>query len=262
MPEFFTKLTLICYFAATLFYLLLLISEKTRIKLGKIATWATGIGFAAHSTALLGTIHQYGHIPFSSDRASFSFFVWAVVLVYLIVEAKYKIEIFGSFALPLVLLASIYGLHLPQQIEPLVSYNKKLFLGVHVSLAFIGFASFSFAVCASVMYLIQERQLKSKHPGRFYHKLPSLEMLDKLSYKSISIGFPVFTLAVILGLIWALSTRASVMDWRFREVWWFFIWLAYAVLLQARVTAGWRGRRAAYVAISVFVLACIPLLIK
>ncbi len=261
MPEIFTKLTLICYFAATLSYLSLLVSEKTRVKLGKIATWATIMGFAAHSTALIGLAHQYGHIPFYSARATFSFFVWAIVLVYLLVEAKYKIEIFGSFVLPLVLLASIYGLHLPQQIQPLISYNKKLFLAVHVSLAFIGFASFSFAVCASVMYLIQDNQLKSKHPGRFFHKLPSLEMLDKLSYKSISLGFPVFTIAVILGLIWALTTRATIMDWRFREVWWFFIWLAYAVLLQARVTAGWRGRRAAYVAISVFVLACLPLLI-
>ncbi len=198
----------------------------------------------------------------SSARDTFSFFVWAIVLVYLIAEFKYKIEIFGSFVLPLVLLVSIYGLHLPQQIQPLISYNKKLFLVVHVSLAFIGFASFAFAVCTSVMYLMQDNQLKSKHPGRFSNKLPSLEMLERLSYKSIYIGFPVFTIAVILGLIWALGTRASIMDWRFREIWWFFIWLAYAVLLQARVTIGWRGRRAAYVAISVFVLACIPLLTR
>ena len=262
MADIFTRLTLVCYGLATLSYLLLLVSREQRALVGRIASWATILGFAAHTTALIGVAHRYGQIPFYSARASFSFFVWAMVLVYLIVEAKYKIEIFGSFVLPLVLLGSIYAVHLPQGIQPLISHNKRLFLTVHVSLAFIGFATFSFTVCAGVMYLIQDRQLKSKHPGRFYHKLPSLEVLDSLSYKSICIGFPFLTVAVILGLLWALSTRTSIMDWRFREVWWFFIWLAYAVLLQARVTVGWRGRRAAYVAIGVFILACIPLLIS
>ncbi len=261
MPEILTKLALFCYLLATLLYLTLLMSEKVKVKLAQIALLATGIGFAAHSIALIAQTFQYGHIPFSTTRNSLSFFAWAIILVYLLVESKYKIEIFGSFVLPLASLAGIYTAVLPQEIEPIVSSNKGLFLAVHASLAFLGFASFSFAVCTSAMYLIQERQLKSKQQGRFYYRLPSLEVLDRLSFKCISIGFPVFTISVILGVVWALSTRSSALDWRFQEIWWILIWLAYAISLQARLTIGWRGRRAAYVAISVFVLACVPLLI-
>lgn len=262
MAGLFTKLALGCYFLATLHYLILLASEKKRKgKLGKIALGTTIAGFSAQSIAIITQTVQYGHIPFSTARASISFFVWAIVLVYLFIETKYKIEIIGSFVLPLVLLAAIYASLLPAQAEPIVSYNKGLFLALHGSLAFIGFALFSVAVCASTMYIVQERQLKTKHQGRIFYKLPSLEVLDRLSYKCISIGFPIYTISVILGMIWAVSTRASATDWRFQEIWWFFIWLAYAILLQARVTAGWRGKRAAYVTITVFVLACIPLLI-
>lgn len=261
IPAIFSKIALACYFVATLHYLLLLISQRVSQKIGRVGIISTCFGFLAQSIAIVVQTFQRGYIPFLSARAALFFFAWALVLVYLFVETKYKFEIFGAFALPLALLAGIYSSILPQEIEPIVTYNKGLFLGIHASLAFLGFASFAFAVCTSAMYILQERQLKSKQQGRFYYKLPSLEVLEKLTYKCISIGFPIYTISVIMGIFWALSTRESALDWRFQEIWWIMIWIAYAILLQAHLTFGWRGRKAAYVAISVFVLACIPLLI-
>ncbi|MBI5789160.1 MAG: cytochrome c biogenesis protein CcsA [Candidatus Schekmanbacteria bacterium] len=263
MPGIFTKIALICYALATLHYLLLLTSEKIKqSSVGLIATGFTVAGFIAQSGELILQTVQNGHMPFVGARSSMAFFAWAIVLAYLFVETRYKMVIFGSFALPLALLTGIYSSLLPAQIEPLISGNKGVFIAVHASTAFIGFASFSLAVCASIMYLIQERQLKSKHQGRFYYRLPSLEILDKFSYKSISIGFPIFTISALLGLIWAFSSHPTQRGLRFQEIWWIFIWLAYAILLQVRIAFGWRGRRAAYVAIAVFILACVPFVLR
>jgi len=103
--------------------------------------------------------------------------------------------------------------------------------------------------CAGLMYLIQERQLKSRHPGRLTFRLPPLELLDDVAVKSVLFGFPLLTLAMISGSAWAEHVRGTFFTLRPREIWSILSWLIYAGLLYARVSAGWRGRKAAVLAI-------------
>ncbi len=92
------------------------------------------------------------------------------------------------------------------------------------------------------MYLLQERQLKARRPGTFYYRLPSLETLDRLTFRALTLGFPFLTVGLMLGALWTGRFHPLI---AFSAV----AWVIYAFTLASRVVAGWRGRRAAYCAI-------------
>ncbi len=251
-------ISILLYFLATLHYLLYLVLAKKQ----RMATMATGftiVGFGCHTLSLIQESLSIGHLPLIGSTDILSFLAWAIILVYLLLVWRYKIWAVGSFVLPLAALAGLYASLLPAQIEPIISQSKGLLSTVHI-LAIIGFASFALACCMAIMYFMQERQLKSHNPSSLFYRLPSLDTLDRLGYRCISIGFPIFTISLILGSVWIASTRSSIFSWQLVEVWWLLIWGLYATLLQARLSMGWRGRKAAYLAIIMFVLALLPLL--
>ncbi len=252
-------ISILFYFLATLHYLLFLVLAK-RQRIATIATGFTIAGFACHTLSLIQKSLSVGHLPLTGSTDILSFLAWSIILVYLLLEWRYKIWVVGSFVMPLATLASLYASLLPAEIGPIISGIRGIFLTIHISMAIIGFASFALACCMAIMYLIQERQLKSRHPTSLFYRLPSIDTLDRLSYRCISIGFPILTISVILGLVGIASTRASIFSWRPVEVWWLIIWGLYATLLQARLWIGWRGRKASYLAIIRFVLALLPLL--
>src|SRR5512136_211007 len=219
IDEFFFYLALLAYLVGALHYLLYVVKPNQHI--GRVATAATLAGFAAHSLSHVFRIYALRRPPLSSPYESLSFLAWAIVLIYLVIELRYRNRIMGAFVLPLALL---------------------------------GNAAFALTFCAGLMYLIQERQLKSRNLGRLNFRLPSLELLDDVAFKSILFGFPLLTLALISGSLWAEHARGSFFTWRPREVWSVVSWVIYAGLVYARVSAGWRGRKAALLAILGFCL--------
>jgi ABC-type uncharacterized transport system permease subunit len=252
------KSAIALYFLATLHYLLyLLLPKKQRV--ARVAVIITVAGFVCHTLTWIIKSVNIGYLSLTGSNDVLSFLAWMIVLVFLVLEWHYKSQVFGSFVLPLAFLASLYASLLPKQIEPIISHARGIWLTMHILLAIIGFASFSLACCIGIMYLLQEHQLKSHKPGYLFYRLPSLDTMDRLSYRCISVGFPVMTISVILGFAIA-STRSSIFSLKAIEIWWLLIWVLYAVLLQARFTIGWRGRKASYLAIIVFVLALLPLL--
>jgi len=149
----------------------------------------------------------------------------------------------------LVVLAGSGAAALPPQIAELVPTLQGVGLWSHVAMALFGNAAFAMTFCAGLMYLIQERRLKSRQLGGVRFRLPSLELLDDVGFKSILFGFPLLTLALISGTLWAEQSRGSFFTWRPREIWSVVSWVIYGGLLYARVSAGWRGRKAALLAI-------------
>jgi cytochrome c-type biogenesis protein CcsB len=119
---------------------------------------------------------------------------------------------------------------------------------------FAGEAAFALAAAAGAMYLLQERAIKGKQRGFFFRRLPSLDQLDAAGYNSIVIGFSLFTLALVTGFVYARAVWGRFWGWDPKEVWSGITWLIYAVLLHQRLTVGWRGRRAALLAIAGFAL--------
>ena len=166
---------------------------------------------------------------------------------YLFVLWKYKIRWLGlpvAISVLLTLGTAITVLYVPS--APLVPALKSPWLVIHVSTAIISGGVFLLANCIAATYLILDRY--EEHGGRpvWALKLPSLEVLDLLSYRLVALVFPLWTFSVIAGAIWAEAAWGRYWGWDPKETWAFITWVAYAAYLHARVTVGWRGRKAAW----------------
>jgi cytochrome c-type biogenesis protein CcsB len=258
LDQFFFYLALVGYLLGTLHYLLHIASQRPGV--GRVATYTTLAGFGAHTLSLVFRVFTLGRPPLGNLYESLSFLAWAIVLIYLVTEFRYCNRVIGAFILPMVLLAGSIAAALPHRIAELGPRLQGVGLWVHVALAILGNAAFALTFCAGLMYILQERQLKSHHLGRMLFRLPSLELLDDVSVKSLLFGFPLLTLALITGSIWAGVTRGSFLPLYGREIWSILSWLIYGGLLYARLSAGWRGRKAAILAIIGFCLVLFALI--
>lgn len=241
------ELALTCYFASVIVGLVDLFKgtrAAARIMLG-IAV----MGFLVHTASIVFRYTLEGHLPIASPHEAASFFAWCVVLIFLVMEMRYKVGLLGSFIMPLAFILMLTASMLPRVMEPLSAVLMSNWLGIHTLFAFLANASFALASGIAVMYLIQDHYLKSKHLGELFGRLPSIQTLDYLNYRLITIGFPLFTLAIITGAIWANAAWGTYWSWDPREVWALVTWLIFAIMLHARLIAGWRGKRAAFLTI-------------
>jgi cytochrome c-type biogenesis protein CcsB len=171
----------------------------------------------------------------------------AFSLAYLGALTKYKIRWLGlpvSISVLLTLGTAVAVLYRPS--APLVPALKSTWLIIHVSAAIISGGVFLLANTIAATYLILDRMESRGGRNEWAKKLPTLEYLDQLSYRLVAFVFPLWTFAVIAGAIWAESAWGRYWGWDPKETWAFITWIAYAAYLHARVTIGWRGRRAAW----------------
>jgi len=250
------NITLSLYFIATVTYLVYLFRPTP--SLGQTSRFLVYGGLLVHISF---TVHRYiaaGHTPITNLHESLSFFSLAVVAVFLVFERTYKITILGSFIIPIALILMLASTGFSSAIVPLNPSLKSKWLAVHTILAFLGYAIFAIAFGAAIMYLIQERFLKKKKLGAMYQKLPSLDVLDEINYRCLTFGFPLLTFAIITGAIWAETAWGTYWSWDPKETWALITWFVYAALLHGRLTTGWRGKKAAILAIIASSFCCSP----
>jgi len=240
-------ITLGLYSVATVAYLAYLL--KPRPILGRAAHWLISSGFLIHAGFTVVRYVEAGHTPITNLHESLSFFSLAIVGVFIAFERKYHVFILGPFVTPLALLLMIGSSLYPAAIPLLPPALMSNWLFVHSSLAFVSYATFAVAFGAAIMYLIQEHFLKRKRLGSLYQKLPSLDVLDEINYRCLTFGFPLLTVAIITGAIWAETAWGTYWSWDPKETWSLITWFIYAALLHGRLTTGWRGRKAAILAI-------------
>ncbi|HTP03652.1 MAG TPA: c-type cytochrome biogenesis protein CcsB [Nitrospirota bacterium] len=218
--------------------------------------WAAVAGYLLHVSYFALRWAESGRIPVTNFFEAANFLGMGIVLVFLVMEFRFKIAALGSFMLPLVLILMIPTSLLSGRIEEMKPILKSGWLGVHTSFAVLGDAAFAFSFIVSIMYLIQERQLKAKHLGAIFHRLPSLDIMDTLGYKALTLGWPLFTVGMITGSIWANSAWGTYWSWDPKETWSLITWVIYLVLLHLR-TIGWRGRKMAFLSIVGFVFVLV-----
>jgi len=134
-----------------------------------------------------------------------------------------------------------------------------VWLPIHVGLAFLGDAVFALAFSASLLYLVQERRLKAHRGPSLLRHLPSLETLDRLNYACLVWGLVLLTLGMVTGIIWAHAAWGRFWSSDPKVLFSFLIWGIYAILLQGRMIAGWRGRWAATLTIAGFAVLVLSL---
>ena len=252
MAIFLFKGALCLYLLGTLGYLLFIVFQirpMARISYGLLL-----LGFIAHTLTIILWTFQTGYFPVHDLRESLSFFAWAIIGVYLIIQIRFDILVLGSFLSPLAAVMMISSSFLTPHAGPGNPLLQNIWLMVHIGIIFAGNGVFAVAFLAGVMYLIQERQIKSKRLGYLYHRLPALEILDALNYNCLIIGFPLLTLGMLSGSIFAQYTTGTFWRWDPKEVWSLITWLLYAALLHGRLISGWRGRRSAMISIIGFLV--------
>ena len=189
-----------------------------------------------------------GHVPLSNLYESMVFFSWTVAIVYLLATRRLKTRILGTFVMPLVCLSLASTSLMNQQIQPLVPALQSNWLTAHVVTCFLGYAAFAVAFTFSLLYLLKTRGVDRS--GALPRKtLPSAEVLDESSYRMISIGFPLLSLGIITGAAWANSAWGTYWSWDPKETWSLIVWLIYAAYLHARISRGWKGKRAAWLSL-------------
>jgi cytochrome c-type biogenesis protein CcsB len=247
------------YVMATATYFGLLFSGREFV--GKVAsslTWcATTMGLVGlmvrwRESYLMGA--DIGHIPVSNLYEVFILFSIITALLYLHYEQHYKTRSLGAFVL-LVISAAIgfllwytFDRH-ANGIQPLVPALNSYWMKIHVPANFVGYGSFSLAAMIGLVYVLKSSFQTSNPQGLLKSRLPDLMLLDDLMYKAIALGFAFFTLATILGALWAAEAWGGYWSWDPKETWALIVWLNYAAWLHMRLTKGWSGKPMAWWAI-------------
>lgn len=250
MTNLWLKVALALYSLGLLHAILTVV--KRRERLFRVGWGALSLGIVFHLVALVEDGLAAQHFPVTSLAEAASFFAFLLAGAFLLVYWRYKFQSISVFVFPLVFvltLTAAVGRGSEVLFPPVL---RTAWLYLHVSLIILGYTAFFLTFAAGIMYLIQEHELKSKKPHAFYYRLPPLESIDDLAYKSLAIGFPFITLGMITGAIWASMVWGSRWPLDPKVAWSFVSWLIYLALLFTRWSAGWRGRKAAYFAIAGF----------
>ncbi len=219
--------------------------------------WSYRILVAGFVVLTLHLFREYwilGTMPVLTLKSALCFFAWIIIGVYLVFQLRFRLMILGSFVSPLAAILMILSSAMPGGETAVRPIFKSLWLWIHVGTAFLGDGIFAVAFVAAIMYLIQESQIKRKRFGTLYSRLPSLQTLDSINHYSLLYGFPLLTVGMITGAIYAQHALGSYWRWDPKEVWSLITWLFYAALLHERIAVGWRGRRAAIMSILCFAL--------
>ena len=206
-------------------------------------------GFVFHLSAFLWRCGQAQALTVTNLHESLSFFALLLALAFLLVSRKKPIPTLGTFTSPLLIIFTLWALVTPHTITPQPPILKSFWLPLHVLLSFAGNAFLALGCGAAVMYLIQERLIKKKKIKGIFRKLPALQRLDELNYLCLRLGFPLLTLGIISGSVWASYTWGAHWSWDPKETWSLITWLLFAALLHGRMNSGWRGRKASLLTI-------------
>jgi cytochrome c-type biogenesis protein CcsB len=252
MDIFLFKIALTAYFLSTLGYTASILIR--RVLIAKTSTWVLFAAFAIHSGYIVFRLITTGHSPVVNLHESLSFIAWAISGSYLAFQMKTKTRILGAIVSPLALVLMIETSAFGGLAEgaALPSVLKGWWVSLHTVLALSGEALFALACCAGIMYLIQDNLIRRKKAYSFSRLLPPLRDLDRINHISILWGFPLLTLGIIAGAIWAHTVWGRHWQWDPKQVWTMITWFLYAFLLHQRLAFGWKGRKAAVFSIVAF----------
>lgn len=208
------------------------------------------IGVVLHTVAVAEEWLVTGHFPANNVYESLSLYALLTAIVYLVSHRRYKLEALSVIVFPLVFvvtLAAAMGRPVSAWTNPAV---RNVWLITHVVLALLGYAALVLTAAGAVLYLLQERELKRKKPRQLYYRLPALGTLDEMISRAMAIGFVFLTLAVITAAVWAFIE--SGVNWISdpKILISMFTWAICLVMVYLRVSAGWRGRKAAIMALT------------
>ena len=257
MELFLLRSSVILYLAATIAALVGIAGRQDLP--GRLLRALLGLGLAAQIGAFaLRTLDPTG-APVTNFGEALSFLALLLVAVFLLVQLRAPLVALGAVVSPLAFGLVFGALVLRGEAQPLPPMLRSVWLPVHVGLSFLGDAVFALAFSASLLYLVQERRLKVHRGRNALRHVPSLETLDRVSHTCLKWGLVLLTLGIVSGIVWAHEAWGGMWTRDPKLLFTLFVWVLYVVLLQGRMTAGWRGRWAAQLTIAGFAVIVISL---
>jgi len=255
MSILWLRVALACY-AVGLLYALATLTRGSEL-LHRVSLHAAYLGMVFQFVSLTESSFQAGQIDLASIHTTESVLSFLIMVVFLAVYGIYQTTSVGIVAFPLVFLLTFLAATGERPFLLLSESAHRGWLFAHIALLVAGYAALVLSFAASLLYLIQERALKSKRRGGLFSRLPALEEIEQIGFRSLLLGFPFMTTGLIAGIALAQVTFGRVNFFDPKISLSILMWVVYLVLLYTRWNAGWRGRRAAYLASGAFVAAVI-----
>jgi ABC-type transport system involved in cytochrome c biogenesis permease subunit len=260
-------LPLVLYGAAGVAYALHFARRDARA--GRIATTLLILAALGHTFVIGMQTMEVGHVPFANPSRAISTFVWLLALSYLYLEITTDERAMGVFIIPILI-----GLQAVPALSPGVEARDPIldspWFWVHVSSLLFAYASLALAAVLGLTYIVQFKEIKKKHLGYFYTRLPSLQTLDAMNARAITIGWLFLTIGLVSGAVWAAQARAVVPDDPNLQAMSSLIdpkvlfavvaWAVYSFAVLARRAMGWTGRRTARLSVFGFVIVLLNFL--
>ena len=257
---FWLRVTLLLYSLGLWHSLVTVVRRRQRMF--KLALGSISLGAVLHLVSIVDQAMAMGRFPVVTLHQMASLIGFLITCTFLLAYWRYKHESLAVFVFPTVFLLTLVA-SLGTPVEAWGGRTLgKWWLSIHVLLILLGFAALFLTFIAGVMYIIQEKELKSKRPRAFYTRLPPLGTLDDMAYRTLAVGFVLFTLGLIAGSFWAFVQWGAnwIVDPTIALA--FLTWAIYLALVFSRLAIGWRGRKAAYFSIIGFCCAAMTWIIN
>lgn len=246
---------LAAYVVAAIHSVLAFVNKRTALQ--RVSQWSMAAGFTLHTAALGADWIVDSHYPLFYLRETLSFLAWTLVITYLFVLYRFRAHVLGTFILPLVSVLTFIAVVSRTEstgAKEASGFSETWLFPVHTTLLLFSYAAFFVVFLASILYLLQERELKLKTFSAIFHRLPSLTMLNEIATGAVAIGLTLLTVGIATGMIWSSSRDGRLWHNDPKEIFALLTWLLYFLLIVYRSTARWRGRKAAWLGVAGFAL--------
>lgn len=249
---------LACYALGTIAALLSLFIRRKRVQ-------HTGLilmigGFAAH-TMWIGTIcARTGHPPLTNLPEAASFVAWVLFAVELVLWIRYRVYAASFFVYPLVLMLLTLSAVIGEDMRPLDPAMESNVFTIHLLMSTVGTAGLFIGLAFGLLALLQDRALKNKTRGRLWQWIPSLDICKNVSYRALAIGFSIYTIGLVFGVVWSYRTTAGLIDLRVKQIGAVTAWVLFGILLQSYISNTYRRKRMLFVSAGAFIAIVVAIL--
>jgi ABC-type transport system involved in cytochrome c biogenesis permease subunit len=260
LPRLLPAAVFALYTCGAVFYILGLLGQRTGLQ--RLANGCAFLGFAIHSALLAMALSAGPGLAqaLSQTQFYFSLLSWVLLLTFFLLWWRLRIKFLALVISPLALALFTSSIAVASAEVKLPSALSGLFFGLHIGALFASIALLAVAFGSGAIFIHMERKIKTKEKLTGFRKdLPSLSSFDRANHLAVLTGFPLYTLGLISGFVWAGFTWGRVFSWDPKELATLTIWLMFAVLFHQRLALGWKGRKPARLTIWVFAFTVVSL---
>lgn len=249
---------LVLYAAGTLIALASLFTRNKRVQQAGLAVMLAG--FVSHTLFIASICIRTGHPPLTNLPEAAAFVSWTVFAVELVLLARYRVHAASFFVYPLVLILLSVTAVVREPFARLDPSLRSSLFTAHLLLSTVGVSALFIGLAFTLLSWMQDRALKAKTRGRLWELIPSLNVLHIVGYRSLAIGFSIYTLGLLAGILWSYRTTAGPIDFRAKQIGAVVAWILFATLLQSYITGAYRARRTILISAGAFVATLVAIL--